>query len=95
MWTIFTEGVVFVALIAAAGALVLYGVLGYTPLGRSARQIANRRRIERLATERRETHCAAHGDCAPSDLVRLPDGSLLCPTCYAETFGVPPRDQRS
>lgn len=98
MFTIFTEGVLFVALIAMAGALVVYGVLGHTPLGRSARQIANRRRIERLATARSDTHCATHGTCDERDLVLLPDGSRICPACYAETFDVPyraPDDRQS
>ena len=89
MVAILIEGVLFVALIATAGALVAHGVFGHTPFGRWVRQVGNRRRIERQAERRRDTLCPVHGESAERDLVRLPDGSLLCPACYAETFDVP------
>lgn len=89
MGPILLEGVLFVALVAMAGALVAYGVFGHTGIGRWVRQVGNRRRIERLAERRRDTHCPVHGPSEERDLVRLPDGSRLCPACYAETFDVP------
>ncbi len=82
MVTIILEGVLFVAFIAMAVALVSYGVFGHTPLGLWARQTANRRRIERAQT----LHCALHGELAERDLVRLPTGERICPLCYAETL---------
>ena len=89
MVTIFTEGVLFVALLAMGGALVAYGLFGRpgaTRLGAWWREGANRRRIERLAAERALLRCPA------GDLVRLPDGRRLCPACYAEAFDLNPRD---
>jgi hypothetical protein len=82
MVTIILEGVLFAAFIAVAVALVAYGVFGYTPLGLWARQMANRRRIERAIVLR----CALHGDLEERDLVRLPTGERICPHCYAETL---------
>lgn len=82
MVTIILEGVLFIAFIAMAVALVSYGVLGHTPLGRRVRHDANRRRLERAAALR----CRLHGDLEERDLVRLPSGERICPLCYAETL---------
>ena len=76
------EGVLFIAFLAVAVALVAYGVLGHTPLGRWAMQTTNRRRIEREVALR----CPTHGAHADRDLVRLPSGERICPECYAETL---------
>ncbi|MCU0627697.1 MAG: hypothetical protein MUF21_14615 [Gemmatimonadaceae bacterium] len=43
-------------------------------------QDANRRRIDRTAT----LTCPIHGLQAEESLVRLPDGSTLCASCYRE-----------
>ena len=85
MVTIILEGVLFIALCAVAVALVAYGVLGFTPVGRWIRQTANRRRIER----RSALTCPSHGYHRESDLVRLPSGERMCPQCYAEVYDVP------
>lgn len=82
MVTIILEGVLFIAFLAVAVALVAYGVLGHTPLGRRLLQNANRRRIERRIALR----CPTHGALADRDLVRLPSGERICPKCYAETL---------
>lgn len=82
MVKIFAEGVLFIAAIAVVAALLAYGVIEFTPLGRRARQSANRRRIERDA----ELTCPAHGYHSDHDLVRLPGGARICPECYAEAF---------
>ena len=82
MVTILIEGALFIALLAMLAALVSYGVLDLTPLGTRARQAANRRRIEREAA----LTCTTHGYHAERDLVRLPDGTRICPECYAEAF---------
>ncbi len=82
MVTIILEGVLFIALLAVVGALVAYGVFGWTPLGLWARQTANRRRIERRAA----LTCPAHGHLSDRDLVRLPGGTRICPQCYAEMY---------
>ena len=84
MVTIILEGVLFIALCAVAVALLAYGVLGFTPLGRWVRQTANRRRIERRAA----LTCPAHGYQSERDLVRLPGGGRMCPKCYAEAHDV-------
>ena len=82
MVTILIEGALFIALLAVLVALVAYGVLEFTPFGTLARQAENRRRIERAAA----LTCPTHGPRAERDLVRLPDGTRICPDCYAEAF---------
>jgi hypothetical protein len=84
MVTIILEGALFIALCAVAVALLAYGVLGFTPLGRWVRQTANRRRIERRAA----LTCPTHGYHGERDLVRLPGGDRMCPQCYAEVHDV-------
>ncbi len=81
MRVIIIEGVLFVAFVATAGALVLWGLWDVTPLGRVARQIRNRRRIDRAA----ELTCPIHGMQADAAMVRLPNGTRVCPVCYQET----------
>jgi len=80
MGIIILEGVLFVAVIAVAGALLIYGVRYFTPVGRRLQQTANRRRIERAA----ELVCPIHGLHCEQELVRLQDGTAVCPECYQE-----------
>ena len=80
MYAILVEGTLFVAGIAAVGALLSYLVYHFTPLGLRLRQAENRKRIERVA----ELRCPIHRDHAPSDMVRLPSGTLICPQCFQE-----------
>ncbi len=80
MVAILTEGVLFVALIATAAALLYIVVVQFTPAGVRLRQRSNRRRIERAA----ELACAVHGPRAEEDMVLLPDGQRVCPDCYKE-----------
>jgi hypothetical protein len=82
MVTIMIEGALFIALVAVAIALIAYGVVEMTPVGRWIRQTANRRRIERRAA----LTCPIHGYHPARDHVRLPGGGLACPECYAEAF---------
>jgi len=79
MNVIILESVLFVALLAVVGTLVL-SALGITPLGRRLRQTANRKRIDKQA----DLTCPIHGLQRESDLVRLPNGEPLCPHCYKE-----------
>lgn len=81
MTEIIIEGVLFVALIAAVGALVYLVFMYFTPAGVRFRQARNRRRIDRAA----ELVCPIHGPRNHSDLVRLTSGELICPDCYKET----------
>lgn len=85
MVTILFEGVLFVALLAAVGALVVLGIQHTAP-GRWIVQTRNRRRIERRAALAAVTRCPAHGSIRERDLVRLPGGGQLCPQCYAELY---------
>ena len=82
MFGIIIESVLFVALLAAAGTLLYTVVIRWTPLGRRLVQAQNRERIEE-ATSRT---CPLHGPHEAHELVRLPDGELLCPECYAEAM---------
>jgi hypothetical protein len=80
MSAIIYEGVLFVALLATLGALVYLGVQS-TPVGRRLRQSRNRVLIDKDAA----ATCPIHGRHLEHELVRLPDGALVCPTCYKET----------
>jgi hypothetical protein len=80
MGAIIVEGVLFVALIAAGGALLYWVILYLTPAGVRIRQTQNRKRIERAA----ELVCAVHGRHTEDQLVRLPSGAQVCPDCYKE-----------
>lgn len=82
MLNIIFEGILFVALVATIGALVVFTLRYYTPLGTRLRQIENRRRIERVA----ELACPIHGMHAEDDMVRLPSGVCICPECFKETM---------
>lgn len=82
MFTIITEGVLFVALIATAAALFYLGVRWFTPLGPRLAQTRNRRRISTAA----ERTCPTHGPHDEDQMVRLKDGALVCPECYTETM---------
>ncbi len=79
---IIVESLLFLALLVAAGMLVYTALVRLTPLGRRLAQARNRERIEE-ATGRT---CPVHGYHEAHDLVRLPDGELICPTCYAEAM---------
>lgn len=81
MFAILMEGILFVAAIAAVGALLSYFVLDHTSLGTRIKQAGNRRRIESVA----ELRCPIHGDHTPQQMVRLPSGVVVCPECFQET----------
>ena len=80
MGAIIVEGVLFVALIAAGGALLYWLIIYFTPAGVGFRQTQNRKRIERAA----ELVCAVHGRHTEDQLVRLASGARVCPECYKE-----------
>lgn len=80
MGPIIIEGALFVALIAAVGALLLALLLHYTPLGVALQQRRNRRLLEREAAR----NCPRHGLQREDALVRLRDGQTMCPACYQE-----------
>jgi hypothetical protein len=80
MIAIILEGVLFVALIATAAALLFVFLTRATPLGLWLRQGRNRRHIDAAA----ELVCPLHGAQLEKTLVRLPDGSRLCSRCYKE-----------
>ena len=79
MSVIIIEGILFVALLAALGSLFRLGVKS-TPVGRRLVQEQNRKLIDRAAA----ATCSIHGLQNEDDLVRLPDGGLMCPHCYKE-----------
>ncbi len=82
MFGIIVEGLLFLALVAAAVTLVYNVLVRLTPVGRRLAQARNRERIE-AATSR---VCPLHGPHAAEELVRLPSGELICPQCYAEAM---------
>jgi hypothetical protein len=82
MGVIIVEGVLFVALIAAGGALLYWILIMLTPAGTRIRQIRNRRSLDRAA----ELECPIHGPKTEQQLVRLASGERVCPDCYRETL---------
>lgn len=82
MTAIIMEGVLFVALLAAVGALFYMVIMHFTPAGIRLRQTRNRRRLDNAA----ELVCPIHGPRSSQDLVRLTSGDVLCPECYKETL---------
>ena len=80
MRVIIVEGVLFVALIAAGGALLYWLIIYFTSAGVRFRQTKNRKRIENAA----DTRCAIHGHHTEDQLVRLASGERVCPDCYKE-----------
>ena len=80
MGAIIVEGVLFVALIAAGGALLYWLILYVTPAGVRLRQTQNRKRIDQAA----ELVCSIHGRRTEDQLVRLESGEKVCPDCYKE-----------
>ncbi len=79
MNAILLESVLFIALIAVAGALFVTA-FKTTSVGNRFRQIGNRKRIDKLV----DLTCPVHGLQRESELVRLSTGETLCPTCYKE-----------
>ena len=82
MGVIIVEGVLFVALLAAGGALLYWVLDVFTPAGTRIRQTANRKRLDRAA----ELECPIHGLKTEGQLVRLASGEQVCPDCYRETL---------
>lgn len=82
MGVIITEGVLFVALLAAGGALLYLVLILFTPAGTRIRQRQNRKRLDRAA----ELECPIHGSKTEGQLVRLASGEQVCPDCYRETL---------
>lgn len=79
MNVIILESVLFFALVAVVGALIVYAVR-QTRFGQRFRQSANRRRIDGQV----DLTCPIHGLQEASRMVRLPTGEVLCPHCYQE-----------
>ena len=80
MGAIIVEGVLFVALIAAGGALLYWLIIYFTSAGVRFRQTQNRKRIDNAA----EMTCAIHGRRTEDQQVRLASGERVCPDCYKE-----------
>ena len=85
MNAIIIEGVLFIALVCVAVALLVYIVRHYTAAGRALEQTRNRKAIERAAS----LTCSLHGAHDERDMVRLASGEVLCPECYREAIDGP------
>ncbi len=80
MNAIIMEGVLFVALVGVAVALVVFVVRYYTAAGRALDQARNRKAIDRVVN----LTCALHGEHDERQMVRLESGEVMCPECYRE-----------
>jgi hypothetical protein len=80
MNAIIVEGVLFVALVCVAVALVVFVVRYYTAAGRALGQTRNRKAIDRAVN----LTCALHGEHDERQMVRLESGEVMCPECYRE-----------
>ena len=83
MNAIIVEGVLFVALVCVAVALVVFVVRYYTAAGRALGQTRNREAIDRTVN----LTCALHGEHDERQMVRLESGEVMCPECYREAVG--------
>jgi hypothetical protein len=81
MLLILVEVVLGVALVVLLGTAARRFFQDFTPAGLRRRQLANRRAIDAAA----EATCPIHGRQPEDTLVRLRDGSVMCPHCYQET----------
>ena len=79
MTAIIIEGVLFLALLGVAGALVVH-LIRHSRAGTALEQTQNRKQIDRAAS----LTCATHGLHEERDMVRLPSGEVVCPECYRE-----------
>ena len=82
MTTIIIEGVLFIALVSIAAALVVFVVRHYTAAGRLIEQTRNRKEIERIASRT----CGVHGVHEEREMVRLESGEVMCPECYRDVM---------
>ena len=82
MNAIIIEGVLFVALLCVATALVVYIVRYYTAAGRALEQTKNRKAIDRVVN----LTCELHGAHDEREMVRLESGEVMCPQCYREAI---------
>jgi len=80
MNAIIIEGVLFVALLCVAVALVMTIVRYYTAAGRRLEQTRNRKQIDRAVS----LTCELHGPHDEREMVRLDSGEVMCPDCYRE-----------
>ena len=80
MGAIIVEGVLFVALIAAGGALLYWLIIYFTPAGVRIRQTQNRKRIDQAA----ELVFEIPGRRTEDQVIRLASGERVCPDCYKE-----------
>jgi hypothetical protein len=85
MNAIIIEGVLFVALLCVAVALVVFIVRYYTAAGRAIKQTSNRKDIDRAVN----LTCALHGTHDEREMVRLESGEVMCPQCYREAIDGP------
>lgn len=82
MLDVVMEGVLFIALAVACGAVLFYVVMSATPLGRRWRE------ARQMPTPKGDsTRCAVHGPMREEEMVQLPSGERVCPRCVAETMG--------
>jgi hypothetical protein len=82
MNAIIIEGVLFVALLCVAVALVVFIVRHYTAAGRVIDQTRNRKEIERVVN----LTCPIHGPHEERAMVRLESGEVMCPQCYRDVI---------
>ena len=85
MNAIIIEGVLFVALLCVAAALIVFIVRYYTAAGRALEQTRNRKVIDRVVN----LTCELHGSHEEREMVRLESGEVMCPQCYREAIDGP------
>ena len=75
------EAVLYLALFAACGAVLVFGIITLTPGGRRWRESLDRRR----AMADGGGHCAVHGSLREEEMMRLASGERICPHCFRES----------
>ena len=82
MNAIIIEGVLFIALLCVAAALIVAIVRYYTGAGRAIEQTRNRKQIDQAVI----LTCELHGPHDERQMVRLESGEVMCPECYREAI---------
>jgi len=82
MNVIIIEGVLFIALLCVAAALVVFLVRYYTAAGRALAQMQNRKAIDKAVN----LTCSLHGPHDEREMVRLESGEVMCPECYRDAI---------
>jgi hypothetical protein len=80
MTAILLEDALVIALVLILGALAVYAIRAFSPIGLGLRQ----RRSHRASVDDTVRTCPVHGVQSSESLIRLDDGSVQCAKCLQQ-----------